>query len=272
MFITIKSKDNRILKQTRSLTKRKYREQEARFLLEGKVAVEEALQFAEKPDFLVVTEGFLNKPGAELTIEKASQRKIELYQVTDEVFATLTQTKEPQGVLLVVEKQECLWQERSSLKQPLWVVVDGLQDPGNLGTIIRTSAAAGAERVILTRETVDLYNDKVLRSTMGAIFRVKVVQGVFPEELISHCCSLGLPIVVADPKGSIPYYEWDFTQGMALVIGSEFQGPNPIFLKQAQAKITIPMPGELESLNAGVAGGILMFERVRQQGIDAPVI
>lgn len=267
MLVTIQSKDNRILKLVRSLAKRKSREREAKFILEGKAAVLEGLCFADKPIFLVARGSFIAGNAGNDILEKANERHVDIYQVTDQLFAGLTQTEEPQGILLVTEKQESNWQELGQNPNPFWVVVDGLQDPGNLGTILRTAAAVGADALIITQDTVDLYNDKSLRSTMGAIFRIKVMQGVMAEDLLTNCERLGMVLVVADPRGHLPYYKWDYTEGMALVIGSEHAGPRPLLLSSAKARITIPMPGQIESLNAGVAAGVLMLEKVRQEAM-----
>lgn len=269
MLIRIKSKDNQVLKLVRSLAKRKYREANEKFVLEGKIAVDEALNCGANPQFLVVADSFTGKKEWAVILNKAVERNLTVYQVSDKLFAGVAQTEEPQGVLIVAGKQESTWDELAATTDPFWVIIDGLQDPGNLGTIIRTAAAVNVDGLILTTETVDVYNPKTLRSTMGAVLRTRFIQRALPQEVISHCRNLELPIVVADPKGAIPYYQWDFTRGMALVIGSESQGPGQIFMDNADTKVVIPMPGKIDSLNAGVAAGLLMFERVRQQGNTA---
>ena len=133
---------------------------------------------------------------------------------------------------------------------------------GNLGTILRTAAAAGAG-VLLTTGTVDLIT-KVLRATMGSIFHLPMRQNVDPQELVDVCSRERLPLILADPRSTRPYFHWDFTSRMALVIGNESTGPGEILRMAATETVVIPMPGQLESLNAAVAAGILLFERVRQ--------
>jgi TrmH family RNA methyltransferase len=144
------------------------------------------------------------------------------------------------------------------------LILDGIQDPGNLGTILRTAAAAGVSGVLLTTGTVDLYNEKVLRATMGSIFHLPMRQNVDPQELVDVCSRERLPLILADPRSTRPYFHWDFTSRMALVIGNESTGPGEILRMAATETVVIPMPGQLESLNAAVAAGILLFERVRQ--------
>lgn len=272
MLIRLTSKDNRVLKQVRSLGKRKYREANRKFVLEGKKAVSEALAYGASPQFLVVADSFAAKPDWSPIMNKALERQVTVYQVTDALFASLAQTEEPQGILIVVGQQEWSWGDLSHRTKPFWVIIDGLQDPGNLGTIIRTAAAVNVDGLILTTDTVDAYNPKTIRSTMGAVLRTRLVQKVLPHDVVHRCRDLGLPIVVADPKGALPYYQWDFTQGMALVIGNESKGPSQVFLESAAARVVIPMPGQIDSLNAGVAASLLMFERVRQQGNITPFL
>lgn len=267
MVLTIKSRDNRTLKLIRSLKKRKYREKEGKFILEGRLAIEEALEQGIKPELLVMSESFYSKNPENHIWSKVGGNSFDRYLVSDQIFAGLCQTEEPQGVLALYRKRETTWEGFFLHPNPFLIVVDGLQDPGNLGTIIRTGAAVNADGILLADGTVDLYNDKTLRSTMGAIFRIRLLQGINRNEIVEQCGKQGLPLVVADPKGKIPYYQWDFTQGMVLVIGSEHQGPDQIFVEKADAQIYIPMPGSMESLNAGVAAGIMMFEKVRQMNI-----
>ncbi len=264
MIVKLESKNNQILKLIRSLDKRKFRDLESAYVVEGKIIVSEALSYAKNPLYLVVADSFLVKKENKALVDKALERGVKTFQVTDPIFAGLSKTEEPQGALLVLKKDECTWEVMMLNEQSIVVIIDGIQDPGNLGTIIRTSAAAGADAVILTKGTVDLYNDKTLRSTMGTFFKIKLKQGASHKEIIYNCGRLNLPLVIADSHGDVPYYSWDFTQGMALAIGNEAQGLSAELSSIAKAKLVIPMPGKTESLNAGVAAGIFLFERVRQ--------
>lgn len=265
MIVNIRSKNNQVFKFIRSLGRRKFRDLESAYVVEGKIVVTEALEYAKKPLYLVVADSLAGTADGKHIINIALEKNIKIYRIPDELFVGLSKTEEPQGVLMVLEKQECSWADFANKDQALLIVLDGIQDPGNLGTIIRTAVAINADAVILTKGTVDLYNDKTLRSTMGALFRIKLMQALEHEEIIYNCEKLKLPIVVADAKGNTPYFAWDFTKGMALVIGSESQGPSQALSSYAEAKLAIPMPGQIESLNAGVAAGILMFERIRQK-------
>ncbi|MFA5536288.1 MAG: RNA methyltransferase [Bacillota bacterium] len=264
MIIKLESKNNQILKFVRSLSLRKFRDAEAAYTIEGRIVVSEALRQAKGPLYLVLADSFLAKTESKGLIEMAVERGVRIFQVTDTVFESLSKTKETQGVLMVLKKDEASWEEMNLNQQSFLVILDGIQDPGNLGTIIRTSAAAGVDGVVLTKGTVDLYNDKALRSIMGTSFKMKLKQDASHGEIIHNCQRLNLPLVVADSHGDMPYYCWNFMQGMALVIGSEAQGPSAKLSSSSKIKLVIPMPGGTESLNAGVAAGILLFERVRQ--------
>lgn len=264
MIVRIKSKDNQNLKFVRSLGRRKARDSESAFVVEGRIMVFEAIKQAKNPLFLVISDSLADKEEGKQIIKKAAEKSIDIYQIADRLFDGLSKMEEPQGVLLVLKKDEGSWEEIVLRNENFLLILDGLQDPGNLGTIIRTAAAIDVDCIILTKGTVDLYNDKTLRSTMGAFFKVKLMQDATHEEIIHNCSKISLPIVVADAKGAKPYFVWDFTQRMALVIGSESQGPSPTLSSQAKAILSIPMPGQMESLNAGVAAGILMYEKIRQ--------
>jgi len=145
------------------------------------------------------------------------------------------------------------------------VVINGLQDPGNLGTIIRTSAAAGVTAVLLTGGTVDLYNPKVVRSTMGSLFQVPIVNGLDDDEAVKWLEGNSINIMVADLDSEEYYYSADLKKSLALVIGNENRGPKDIWRMAAYKKIKIPILGFTESLNASIAAGIILYDAVRQR-------
>jgi TrmH family RNA methyltransferase len=167
-------------------------------------------------------------------------------------------TETPQGILVV------LAQRILPVPQLLDFVFvpDGMRDPGNLGTMLRTAAAAGAQAVFCPPETVDAFAPKVMRSGMGAHFRLPVLTTGW-DDLAQYLAAL--PKVVAVAGCGRPYYDTDFRSPIALIVGSEAQGAGPQALALADAPVEIPMPGGSESLNAAVAAGILMFEVVRQR-------
>lgn len=264
MISTISSQNNPTLKMIRALQKRKYREIQSAFIIEGERIVEEALEQAGEVILILATHSYV--AGKDEDWYRWLQGKsIKTYLVSKRIFASISQTENPQGILAVVKKQESSWEKILGLSpEPFLLIIDGIQDPGNLGTILRTAASAGISGALLTKGTVDLYNEKVLRATMGSIFYLLIRQNVDPQEVVDVCSREQLPLVVADPRGAQPYFHWDFTSRMALVIGNESTGPGETLRRAAREVIAIPMPGHVESLNAAVAAGILIFERVRQ--------
>lgn len=185
--------------------------------------------------------------------------------VADAVFRTMTETVTPQGVLGLVqmplyELKDILTDERRS-----FMLLDDLRDPGNLGTIMRTAEGADMSGVILSKESVDLFNPKVVRSTMGAIFRVPFFYTEDLTEVMRQLRRTDIPVYGTMMQGSVIYDEIDYCKGAAIVIGNEANGISDRVAQELSAKVRIPMAGSLESLNAAVAAAILMYEMARQK-------
>ena len=180
--------------------------------------------------------------------------------VTDTVFEYMSDTKSPQGILAVVRMKSY-----NELSGDSFIILDKLQDPGNLGTIFRTAEAAGIDGIIMSRDTVDVYNPKVVRSTMGGILRVpfKYVDNI--EEEIRGLKKAGVRVYAAHLDGVSSYDEADYCGPTAFIIGNESAGISDSVAACADELIRIPMLGKVESLNASVAAGILMYELARQR-------
>ena len=155
--------------------------------------------------------------------------------------------------------------ENHQIRVPHVIVLDNLQDPGNLGTILRTAEGAGVSGVLLSRESVDLYNPKVIRSTMGSIYRMPFFYSQDLREDLKKWKSRGICLYAAHLKGSRPYDEADYRQPAAFLIGNESQGLTEETADLADCRIRIPMEGQVESLNAAVASAVLMYEARRQR-------
>lgn len=189
-----------------------------------------------------------------------------LYQVTDAVLAKLSDTQAPQGLIAVAglpENNLKLLPDRAATA-PL-VVLDRVQDPGNLGTMIRTADAVGAAAVLLLGGSVDVYSPKVVRASMGSLFHVPVIEQLSEKELLAFCRERGYQLAVTTLEASQSLYTADLRQPLALVIGNEANGVSASLQAQALVRLRIPMPGRAESLNAAMAAGIVLFERLRQQ-------
>ena len=257
-FAMITSVSNPKLKLIRNLqAKRAARETEGLFVVEGARLIEEALRAPGVPRLALYADGL--DPRAQAALELLQARGAALELASPQVMAAASGTETPPGLLAVVPLP--------ALEPPalltLALVLDGLRDPGNLGTILRTADAAGVQAVFLTPGTVDAFNPKVVRAAMGAHFHVPVVVSGW-EALAQQLA--GLALWLAEARIGEPYPRVDWRVPSALLIGSEANGPSPAARRLAPGRVTIPMPGQAESLNAAVAAGVILFEAARQRG------
>lgn len=238
--------------------KTKARREEDCFLVEG------SKMFAEAPRSWIrevyVSESFLKKGALKEELEAFSYET-----VSDEVFAKMSDTKTPQGILSVLRCPH--YEEAQLLKKenPLLILLENLQDPGNLGTILRAGEGAGIDGVIMTKETADIFNPKVIRATMGSIYRVPYL---YVDDIRASIASLkekGIAVYAAHLSDSVCYEEPDYTKGTAFLIGNEGSGLRKETADSASQYIKIPMQGQVESLNAAVATTVLMYEAARQR-------
>lgn len=187
--------------------------------------------------------------------------------VTDPVFRQMSDTQTPQGILTVLRTP--LYQEEELLQdaEPLLLVLEDLQDPGNVGTILRTGEGAGVSGVFLTRTCVDITNPKVIRATMGSVYRMPFAYVEDVPSLKKILAEKGIRLFAAHLHGKKTYYEESYQGGTAFMIGNEGKGLTDRASAEADSLIRIPMCGQVESLNAAMAAGILMYEAARQRGI-----
>ncbi len=185
--------------------------------------------------------------------------------VSDDIFRKMSDTDTPQGILCVVERPVYTLDGMLDEPAPLLAVLDGLQDPGNLGTILRTGEGAGITGVIIGKETVDIYHPKTVRATMGSIFRVPFLQVEDLPETIRIIRQRGIKTYAAHLSGKNCYGSFSFRDGCAFLIGSEGRGLSPEIAGTADHMLKIPMEGRVESLNAAVAASLLFYEAYRQR-------
>ena len=260
----LESLQNEQVKYVVSLQRRKAREEAQLFVIEGWRFVEDAVcRNAPIKKVYVCQE---REPLEWQSLQKRlRERSIPFEDVDERVLRKMSSTEEPQGILAVVRQTTNSWSEVEVDRQTVLLILDGIQDPGNLGTILRTALAAGVRYVCLTPGTVDLYNPKVLRSTMGALFSLVLLPGKQPEDILDFCRERGLSVFMGDIQGSSVYHTI-FTEGpLALVVGNEGKGPSPLFRSADVQRVTIPMAQDVESLNVAIATGILLYEIVRQR-------
>jgi TrmH family RNA methyltransferase len=254
----ITSVANEKVKYVRSLYRRRVRYRERRFVIEGVRLVREAFRAGIVPALVFYSEGVDALPGGRELLAEIRKSGSPAFAVSETVMRAVADTVSPQGILAVVPFVELAPPPSPSLV----LVVDGLRDPGNLGTILRSANAAGVERVILAPKTVDPYNPKVVRGAMGAHFRLPIVTLDWPE--IAEALA-GVHVLLADVRGQRAYYEVDWTRPSALIVGGEAHGASGEARELAVATIAIPMHGGAESLNAAVAASVILFEAARQR-------
>lgn len=244
---------------TQLMKKSKARREEQAFVVEG------IRMFREVPK-----ERLVRTYVSESFLEKEENRKVLAdisYEVmSDKVFATVSDTQTPQGVLCVVRQKEYALEEMLKKEHPHLMILENLQDPGNLGTIFRTAEGAGVDGIIMSSDTVDIYNPKTVRSTMGALYRMPFAYEKDLDEVLRKVKEKGIAVYAAHLKGKQEYYREDYTKGCAFLIGNEGNGLSDHLSEQADTYIRIPMEGQVESLNAAVAAAILMYEVKRQRG------
>ena len=255
----ITSTTNESVKYVRSLHRKRTRYGERAFIAEGVRAVEEGIQAGIQPAFLFYTPLTLDSPRARSTVTQAQRQGVRIRAVTDPVMAAMADTVTPSGILAVFPMPP------TTIPQPLtWaLVVDGLRDPGNLGTILRSALAARIQLVVTTAGTVDAHSPKVVRAAMGAHFRLNLLVDP-PWPTIDEALH-GLRVLLAKPREGSPYWQVDWRQPTALLIGGEAEGVSTEAKKLATDYAMIPMAEQVESLNAAVAASILLFEGARQR-------
>lgn len=257
----ISSKDNEIVKNIKKLKEKKYRDLENAYIIEGIKLVKEAIYENAKIRQIIMCENYAdNKEIDKETLYEIS--KYNLIYVTEKVFNTITDVKTPQGIIAIVEKNNSTCEINYS--EEIIIALDDVQDPGNLGTIIRTADSANLKQIILSKNSADPYNPKVVRSTMGGIFRVNIIEVDNLEETLKQTQKNGFKVMVTvlDTQKSI--YDVNYNKKV-IVIGNEANGISKAIQNIADEKVKIPMLGKTESLNASVAAGVMIYEYVRRK-------
>jgi TrmH family RNA methyltransferase len=255
----IKSKDNNTLKEIKKLKEKKYRVENKRFIIEGFRFLEEGLKSDFNIDKIFIKESSIDKFKENFS-SYVDNHDEKLFIVSDNLFKGISGTENSQGVLAVLNMKE----ETSIVKEGMYILADKVQDPGNLGTIIRTAHSAGCNGVILSKDTVDLYNEKTLRSTMGSIFNIPIVYDEdlsFTKELINK----GYNLVCSSLQTDKNFYEVNLVDNAIIAVGNEGNGISDEVMNLATCKVKIPMLGNTESLNVAIAASIMIYEGVRQK-------
>ncbi|NLZ38444.1 MAG: RNA methyltransferase [Firmicutes bacterium] len=257
----ISSLQNKQLKIYRSLEKRKYRRQLGLIPLEGQRLVADVVKRGIFPEFILLREDITL---SQLSFVSLLPDNTIIYKVESKIFDKTAFTKTPQGILAVCRCPQLPLAAVFAKQPALILVADCIQDPGNLGTMIRSAAAAGAGGVVLLPGTVDATNPKVIRASMGTFFALPVVEASVAE-LLQSLRSQGIDLVLADQDADAAYYDFDWTRPVAVAVGNEGAGISQVVKEAAAVKLSIPMQQEVESLNAAIAMSVLFFEASRQR-------
>lgn len=257
----IKSTQNKVVKKLISLKQRKEREKQKLFIAEGLRFISDIPAYWNV-DLFAVSESFAVKNDM-----KKYQERANTYIITDTVFHHFSETENSQGIIAVCGFQENKLETilNRNKETGFYILAEELNDPGNLGTIIRTADAGGVNAVFLSKGSVDLYNPKVLRATMGSIFHLPVFQNVSLENIIEYLQEYNVTVYAAHLKESQYPYRYNLKQACAFLIGNEARGISEETAAQCDYFVKIPMTGRAESLNASVAASILIYEAVRQR-------
>ena len=263
----ISSKDNDFIKHVKKLKDKKYRDESNEYIIEGIKLIEEAIKENAQIKQIVICEEN-EKTNA---ITKSLMYEISRYDciyVTKQVFSSITQVVAPQGIFAIVAKNPVFGdggkKQVVDYTQDIIVALDDIQDPGNLGTILRTIDSCGLKQILVSKGTVDSYNPKVVRSTMGAIFRINIIECEDLCKAIKEARKHHFKLQVTSLDAEKTIYDVDYKKKV-IVIGNEANGVSKEIQNMADEKVIIPMLGKTESLNASVAAGIVLYEYTRQK-------
>ena len=255
----ITSTSNPQVKRLLQLQKKsKARNEEKVFLVEGLRMFSEVPK--ERVEKVYISESLYNR-------KKLVQdlRDFDVEILSDSVFSRVSDTKTPQGILCIVRQKTYDLEKIFKIKNPHFIILDNLQDPGNLGTIVRTAEGAGVDAVFLSKESVDIYNPRTIRSTMGSIYRMPVIYVEDLLKLLKTLKNQGILSYAAHLEGERSYDLENYQTGTAILIGNEGNGLREEVANAADIRVKIPMQGQVESLNAAVAATVFMFEVARQR-------
>ena len=256
----IESKSNQQVKHVAQLqAKARTRRQEKSFVVEGPRMVSETP--AHLLQKVYVTVGASEEVRSAIAGIDASR----IEEVTESVYAAMSETVTPQGVLAIVTMPEYPVETFFQKENGLYLILENIQDPGNLGTMMRTAEGAGVDGIIMSRDTVDLFSPKVVRSTMGSLYRMPFLITEDLSATIADMKARGICVYAAHLQGSKFYDEFSYKQASAFLIGNEGNGLRRETADMATEYLKIPMAGSLESLNAAMAAGVLMYEASRQR-------
>ncbi len=264
MEIKITSNQNSHYKEWKKLHLKKYRNISNLFMIEGVKTINEAIIWGSIFNAILYSGKLFNVNGGSELYKNIEQKDILLYELEHSLLRDLSDTENSQGIIGIIEHPKHNINYLLESKESSIIILEEIQDPGNLGTIIRTADAAGLDGIILSKGCVDVYNEKVIRSTMGSIFHLPIIRDITLNEVIPKLIEKDYQIIGTDLNTKCFYHELKYLKKKALIIGNESNGISKSTSDLCSALVKIPIKGNAESLNAAIAAGILMY---RMQGI-----
>jgi len=258
---SITSETNNVLKMVRALHRRHIREKEQLFLLEGAHCLIEAISKNVELKQIVASAGYLDERMEELSGLELDEISV----VDDKIFADLATTTTSCGVLAIAKIPKQERKTFSSWQPRVIAVVDAVQDPGNLGTIVRTAFAAQLGGLLVLKGSADLYNPKVVRAAAGALFALPILSDVEAHDAVAMLKANNYRLISCQMSARKHYFEAELSDSVAIVLGNEGQGINETMQRSADESISIPMNPLSESLNVAISGGIILFETLKQR-------
>lgn len=256
----ITSRQNPEFKELLKLGQRKHRHRQGAFLAEGLRLVEDGLAAGWIPVKLLVSPPLLSARAAQAT----AGWHYPVLELSPELMALAGDTETSQGIMAVFALPAV---QLGDIAGNLILILDGIRDPGNAGALLRSASAVGVDGVIALSGSVDLSSPKVVRASMGGIFRVPWVSDVDPNQVLQWAESSSFRIVRLEPRDGIPFHRYEYKGRLALVVGSEAEGVSPELARGCSAALTIPMPGGSESLNAAMAATLVMYQALINRGL-----
>jgi TrmH family RNA methyltransferase len=259
---TIKSPSNPIIKNVLRLKKAQEREQSGQIIIEGYQEIGLAVRSGVVIDKLFFSQKHSNQKNSPDTIPS-----LETIELSAEAFERIAYRKHPDGFLAVGKAQKKALSDIKLLNNPLVLVLEGIEKPGNLGAIMRTADAVGVDVIILANPSTDLYNPNVIRASLGTVFTNLVVTTT-AEKAIEWLQDNKINIIITSPKARTEYYDIDLTKNIALVIGSEHAGLTDGWFQASNEQLRLPMKGKIDSLNASVSAAVVLYEIIRQRRVS----
>ncbi|MBS4537989.1 RNA methyltransferase [Clostridium sp. D2Q-11] len=259
----ITSSSNKFIKEIKSLNKKRDRNKKGLYFIEGLRLVEDAIKSNQPIEYILYSDKIFQLEGGEELFDKF-RNQFSHYKIEHNLFKEISDTDSPQGIMAVINIRKYTLKDIID-ENPFIIFLDRLQDPGNMGTIIRSADSLGASGIIISKGSVDIYNPKVVRSTMGSLFHLPIVEIDNSIETISKLKESGIKVLATSLEEAKYCYDSDLTTNILIIIGNEGNGISEELFNISDENIIIPMKGNSESLNVAMASSIIMYEVLRQR-------